>query len=50
MVGTDILKYVFVVAGIVGGISAVRRWRMRRRQMKALRAVKVRRALPTDEG
>jgi len=33
---TDVLKYIFLVATVVGGISAIRKWQNRRRQMRRI--------------
>jgi hypothetical protein len=33
---TDVLKYIFLLAAVVGGISALRKWQQRRKQMRRI--------------
>ncbi|MCG5054150.1 MAG: hypothetical protein KA712_14390 [Myxococcales bacterium] len=45
---TDILKYVFIAAGLVGFVSAVKKWRLRRWQMQRLRGHGARKGGPPE--
>lgn len=48
--GTDILKYVFLAGAIAGGFGAIRKWRLRRWQMKQLRRSRAEGARPPKQG